>query len=533
MYTNLKKQVLLQKWFVVAAVCGWLLSSVAATVFAGPNTGGTVIWGRSGGVNTLDPAKGVSAESLTVIATIYETLVRYGDDFATLEPSLALTWESTNNAKDWIFRLRKGVRFHDGRPFNAQAVVFSFMRQMDPRHPYFPKDIGYATYIFDQVQTVQALGDHTVKISLKKPYAPFLAGLSIPAAGIVSPAAVKKWGAQFEDHPVGTGPFKFKQKGDDGEVIVERNPAYWQAAPHLDRVIYKPITDNRKRLLALSTGAVDVMDGITPAAIRRIQRNKDLQLVRIPGLNIGYLAMNTAKRPFDSVMVRRAVNHAINKKNLIKFLYQGLAIPAVNPFPPVIWGFNEQIADYPYDPQEAVKLLRQAGYPDGFTTTLWQMPVARFYNPEPARIAQIVKANLEAVGIRVQLISSWDWKTYLKKGKAGEHEMAFFGWGAEYADPDYFLYNLLDQDNAVKGHASNRAFFKHTGLHKLLIAAQQTANQAERIRLYRQAQHIIKQQAPIVPLAHMEQFLVFHRKVRNITIDPREYHLFHKAWIEQ
>jgi len=242
--------------------------------------------------------------------------------------------------------------------------------------------------------------------------------------------------------------------------------------------------------------------------------------------------MNTEKKPFNLVKVRQAVNHAINKNNLIKLLYQGLAIPAINPFPPVIWGFNEGVDDYEYNPGKAIRLLREAGFPEGFETTLWQMPVARFYNPEPEKIARIIKANLEAVGIKVHIISTFDWKTYLQKGKSGEHELAFFGWGAEYSDPDYFLYNLLDQDSAVKGRASNRAFFKHGKLHHILTQAQQISNQKDRIRLYFRAQEIIKEQAPIVPLAHIEQFLAFRKNVRNIIIDPREYHLFHKAWIK-
>jgi peptide/nickel transport system substrate-binding protein len=509
-----------------------LLVSATGLAQENPKMGGTLIWGRSGEINTLDPAKGVSAESLTVIASLFEGLVRYNDDFTGLEPNLAVSWEVSEDRKEWTFHLRKGISFHDGTPFNAHAVVFSFLRQMDPNHPFYPENIGYATYVFDQVEKVEASDDYTVIISLKRPYTPFLYSLTIPAAGIVSPTAVKRWGEAFEKNPVGTGSFRFEKWGSGKQVIVGKNTDYWATPPYLDRVIYEPIKISKDRLLELMIGAIQVMDDVSPEDINRIVRDKNLRLKRIPGLNLSYLAMNTEKKPFDQLKVRKAVNHAINKTNLVKLLYQGLAIPAANPFPPTIWGYNTDVTGYEYNPQKAKTFLKEAGYPNGFQTTLWQMPVPRFYNPKPEKLAELVQANLAAVGIEARIISSHDWKTYLKKGKSGEHELAFFGWGAEYADPDYFLYNLLDKDNAVKGRASNRAFFKHDRLHELLIKAQQISDQKERILLYHEAQVIIHEQAPIVPLAHVEEFLAIRKNVRGIVLDPRGYHGFHKAWIE-
>jgi peptide/nickel transport system substrate-binding protein len=241
--------------------------------------------------------------------------------------------------------------------------------------------------------------------------------------------------------------------------------------------------------------------------------------------------MHTEKKPFDKVKVRRAINHAINKKAIVDTIYEGLGTVAKNPLPPTLWGYNDQIQDYEYDPNKAKELLKEAGYPHGFETTLWALPVPRPYNPNGQKVAEAIQADLQKVGIRAKIIS-YEWGTYLEKLEQGEHDMALFGWFGDNGDPDNFLYILLDKDSA-KVPAQNIAFYKNDQLHELLIKAKETFDQKEREKLYQQAQVIIHEDAPWVPLAHSMVVNITKKTVHNYKIHPVGDWLYHKVWKDE
>lgn len=504
---------------------------VSGAVHASPPKGGTLIWGRGGDSVSLDPARTDDGESAKVSSCIFEGLVRFQGSSTEVEPALAVSWETSRNGKEWIFHLRKQVLFHDETPFNAYAVVFSFLRQIDPRHPFYRKDFANAS-TFEYVTEVKALNEYAVRITLERHYAPFLYNLAEPTAAlIISPGALKKWGDDFEKHPVGTGPFMFEDWIAGDRIILTKNRNYWGDPPNLKGIVFKTIISNKNRLLELKTSGIHGMDGIAPDAVKKIRLDKDLKLEIITGLNVGYLAMNTEKPPFDNVKVRQAVNHAINKRNLVKLLYQELAVPAKNPMPPVVWGYNHKIADYEYNRDQAKQLLKEAGFEQGFKTTLWAMPVPRPYMPQPDKIARAVQKNLKAVGIKVEIVTH-DWRTYIDKTSNGEHDMCLSGAVAGNGDPYNFLYVLLDKDNAVRPNAQNLAFFKHDRLHKILIQAQQISEKQERIKLYHQAQEIIHKQAPWVPLTHARQIIAHRKNIYGIKQHPTGFILFNDAWME-
>ena len=522
----------MRKWFLALLLFGAMGFGATANGWSGgPKSGGVIIYGRGADAVTLDPAKSDDLESAKVLENIFEGLVRYREDSTEIEPCLAVSWRSSKNETEWIFHLRKGVRFHDGTAFNANAVVFSLMRQIDSRHPYHFEGFKYAGFTFKYVRSVEPLDEHTVRISLDKPYAPFLYNLAMTSAAIVSPAAVMRWKGEFWKHPVGTGPFQFEKWIQNERVILHRNRDYWGKTAYLDTVVFKSILDNSDRLLELKTAAIHVMDGISPGNLNEILRSDEMVLKSNAGVNIGYLAMNTEKAPFDSLKVRQAVNHAIHKKNLVKFLYQDMAIPAKTPIPPTLWGYAEEVVDYEYDPEKARALLKEAGYGDGFSTTLWAMPVPRPYMPEPEKIARAIRSNLSAVGIQAEIVTH-DWATYLEKVSNGEHDMCLLGWIGDNGDPDNFLYVLLDKENAVRPHAENVAFFRHDRLHDLLIQAQQTSNQAKRGKLYREAQAIIHVEAPWVPLVHAKQMVACSRSVKGLVQHPTGIIRFQRVWKE-
>ena len=495
-----------------------------------PTMGGTLVFGRGADAVTLDPARITDTESWKVAANIFEGLVRYKDDSGAIEPALASSWEAFDKGTRWLFHLRRGVLFHDGTPLTAHAVVFSFMRQLDEGHPCHRRDFDYAGFMYEYVISVTAPDDYTVEILLSKPYAPFLANLAMIPSAVVNPAVVKKQDGDISTVPVGTGPFVFKEWVPGEHITIERNAAYWGDPACLDQVVFKIIRNNKSRLLALNTATIHAMDGVDPSAVKKVMKNDQLALNMTPGLNVGYMAMNMEKKPFDELNVRLAVNHAINKKNLVKLFFQDLGIPAKNPIPPTLWSHNDDVEDYTYNPEKARQLLREAGFEKGFETTLWYPPKPNIYMPQPPEIARAIKANLGAVGIRVTL-ATWPWKEYLERVYNGEHEMVLFGWVGDNGDPDNFLYTLLDKDNAVKPRSKNYAFFRNDASHDLLVKAQQEMDREKRAALYSHAQTIIHDHAPWVPLVHAKSILAFRNTVHGIETALIEIR-FRNSWLE-
>ena len=482
----------------------------------------TLVFGRGGDSVGLDPALEDDGESLKVCDNLYDMLVRYRGETTEIEPALAKSWEISEGRLTWTFHLRRGVTFHDGTPFNADAVVFSLGRQFFKDHPFHNVEGAFkywkAMAMDDIVKAIRAMDDSTVVIELAQPNAPFLSNLAMNFCAILSPTAVKKWGNDFFKNPCGTGPFRFVQWIKDERIVLERNPDYWDGPPKVERLIFKCIPENSVRLMELKAGSIDGMDNLIPDFVEEIKKDPNLQLLTQPGMNVGYLAMNMDKGPFHDRKVRYAVNHAINKKALVDNLYQRLAVPAKNPIPPTMWGYNHQVKDYEYDPELSKQLLAEAGFPDGFRTELWAMPVPRPYMPQPQKIAQAIQADLKTVGIEAEIVT-WEWGTYLDKVGNGEHPMALLGWTGDNGDPDNFLYVLLDKDAAVKP-AMNIAFYRSDDLHEVLVRARQELEQTRRTLYYQMAQMIVHKDAPWVPLVHSTQMASFKKSIRGFHLHP-------------
>ncbi|MBI2569864.1 MAG: ABC transporter substrate-binding protein [Candidatus Schekmanbacteria bacterium] len=480
------------------------------------------VYGGGGDAVGLDPAREDDGESFKVCDNIYDTLVQYAEETTEIEPGLAESWEISADGLTYTFHLRKAVQFHDGAPLNANAVVFSFRRQGDAAHPFHHVGGPYKYWgnmnMSRIIASIDALDELTVRFTLTVAEAPFLADLAMSFASIVSPAAVEKWGAEFSRHPVGTGPFQFVEWVKDDRIVLDANPSYWGGRPKLDRIVFRAIPDSAARYLELRTGTLSGMDFPNPDDLPKIRADASLQVLEQPGMNVGYLAMNTQKSPFDDVRVRRAVNFAVNKQAIVDHLYAGMGMVANGPLPPGMIGYAADIRGYDYDLETARKLLAEAGKADGFATTLWAMPVPRPYMPNGMRVAQAVQADLAKVGIRAEIVT-YEWGTYLDKTDHGEHDMALLGWSGDNGDPDNFLYVLLDQDAAVPP-ATNIAFFKNATAHELLVAAKRKTDPRERAELYRQAQKIIHDEAPWVPLAHAVQVAVLRAEVSGFKLHP-------------
>jgi peptide/nickel transport system substrate-binding protein len=482
-----------------------LFSSLIKYVFLPSTKLKRLVVGRASDSISLDPANTTDMDSIKVTVNIFETLVKYETEGKELIPGLAVNWRSSEDGLTWTFNLRQGVKFHDNTIFDAHAVVFNFERWMNTSNPYHDGEFSYWNYVFGGfpgfIKSVAALSDYAVEIKLTKPYAPFLSTLTMPVFGIQSPDAIRKYGSEVYKHPVGTGPFCFKSWESNENILLVRNKAYWNVPSKLDEVEFKVISSSKDRLEQLKQGIILIADNLGPDDTNEIQNDSNLQLFLRPCFNIGYMAINNEKPPFDNRQVRSAMSYAINKDELIKDVFNNIAKPAKTLIPPVLWGFNESIEPSEYNVEKSLSLLAEAGYHEGFKTTLWVMDCSRNYFPKPFQVAEYIKKSLQKVNIEVT-IKTFSWDEYLNRIKNGEHELALIGWTGDNIDPDNFLYTLLASDNAKPGLASNYSFYKNKEIDLLLNQARETTNLEFRKNLYRKLLEAADYDMPSIPLAH-------------------------------
>lgn len=472
------------------------------------NTPSTLVFGRGGDSTSLDPSRTTEGEAFKVTVNIFETLLNFGDEDTTIQPGLAQEWTPSEDGLTYTFKLREGVKFHDGTDFNAEAVVKNFDRWANgdaDTFPYYNSMFGgFKGEEGAVIESVTADGDNTVVIKLTRAQAPFLKNIAMSMFAISSPTAFEKGDDEYERNPVGTGPFKFVEWKPNETITIEKNADYWQEGlPKLDKIIFKSIPDNSARLNELMAGGIDLADGINPSDGAAIEGNDKLQLFERPSMNVGYLGLTTTRPPFDKKEVRQAMNYAIDKQAIVDSFFEGRADIAKNPMPPSISGYNDDIEGYEYNPEKAKELLKAAGLEDGFEMELWAMPVPRPYMPDGSKVAEVIQKNLADVGITAKIVSH-EWGTYLDLASKGDADAFMLGWTGDNGDADNFLYVLLDEDNIG---SNNYTYYKNDELHKLFIEAQTETDEDKRNELYKQAQVIIHEDAPWVPLAHSTPLL--------------------------
>jgi len=515
-----------------------------------------LIFGSSGDAVRLDPANVTDGESIQRMDNIFEGLVEYKKGSTEIQPALATSWEISEDGKEITFKLRRGVKFHDGTDFNADAVVFSFARQYDTGHPYHQfGEWAYWGYMFYDVEKMEKIDDYTVKLVLSNVNASIMTSLAMFTVNIVSPANAEKYGQDTFKHPSGTGPFKFVDWEKDDHITLEANENYWRARPKLDKLIFRVIPDASARLLALEVGEVMGIEYPNPADFDRIMANKDLKLLTEPGMNVGYMAMNSGYgykdanksgirdpdeplvktpgyyEPLTKKKVRQAINYAIDKKSIVDNIYKGTASVAKNGMPPFMLGYNDDVEDYPYDPEKSKQLLAEAGYPDGFEVTLYVMPVSRPYMFDPPKIGEAIQSYLAAVGIKVKFYQI-DWGTYLQETESGKHQMCLLGWTGDNGDPDNFM-NVLYGPNATSiGTAGNYGFYTDEKAQELLTAALQTFDINKRAEYYKEVQEMIHESANWVYIAHSNQNVVFRTNVYGYSLHPTSRKFFYPVSIK-
>ncbi|MGA9017291.1 MAG: ABC transporter substrate-binding protein, partial [Acetobacteraceae bacterium] len=322
----------------------------------------------------LDPEAVLNNTSGFVMATIYDGLIRYKPGTVEVEPGLAESWDVSADGLTYTFHLRRGVKYQDGTPFNAQAVIAGLDRQLKKDDPNYILNTGpvqsYLDFTYGSVASYRPIDDSTVELKMKVPSAALLASLAMVWNGVVSPTAVAKYGKEFRNHPVGTGPFIFREWRERDEVALDANPDYWKGKPKVNHLVFKEYPDSQAALLALKHGDVQIMGDVATPVIASIRSDSNLVLLTQPGLAVNGMAIPNEVPPFTDKRVRQALNYAVDKQAIDKALYRDLATPMVSPLPEAQWGFDASMKGYPYDPAKAKELLAAAGVKPGLKVEL-------------------------------------------------------------------------------------------------------------------------------------------------------------------
>ncbi|HET7884128.1 MAG TPA: ABC transporter substrate-binding protein [Acetobacteraceae bacterium] len=517
-----------------------LASAMALSAALGTAQAKTLVYCSEGSPENFNPMLNTTGTTFDANGPIYNRLVEFRPGSTEVSPALSDRWEIAEDGKSFTFHLRSGVKwqanktFKPSRDFNTDDVVFSFDRQWKDANPYHKVSGGGYDYFNDMsfnklLASIDVLDKDTVRFTLNEAQAPFLADLAMDFATIQSKEyadALLKQGKPevIDQEPIGTGPFELVQYQRDSTIRYRRFDGYWGTKPKLDALVFSINKDPAVRLAKLRANECQVMAFPNLADLPAIKADPSLQLMQQPGLNIGYLAFNNQKPPFTDKRVRIAINMAIDKQAILQAVYQGAGEPAKNLIPPTMWSYNNQVQDFPHDPEQAKKLLADAGFANGFETDIWAMPVQRPYNPDARRIAELMQADLAKVGIKAKVVS-YEWGEYRKRVQNGEHQMAELGWTGDNGDPDNFFVPLASCAAARQGGGSASKWCNQE-FDALINKAATLVSQAERTKLYEQAQVIMHQEAPFYLIAHSVVFMPMRKEVVGYKMSPFGRHQF-------
>lgn len=493
---------------------------------------GALVYGAGGPPVNLEPGNVTDGNSVIAIDQIYNRLTDSKPGSVELAPSLATEWSSSKDGKTWTFKLRSGVKFHDGTDFDAEAVKFNVDRWWDAKNPNGYRESGKTYQIWKDffagfkgdkdslVKDVTVVDKSTIKFVLNRPFAAFPAAIGSGYFGIASPAAVKKAGAKYGTPgslAVGTGPFVFQEWRSGDRIILAKNPNYWKAGtPKVNQLVIRFVDDPAARLAQLRAGQLDFTVDLTPDQLKEVQADANLETVLRPSFNVGYLALNPSYAPLAKPEVRRAIAQAINKQAIVKAFWGELGKHDSQFIPPSLnWAESDKVKDYEFNPQQVKAMLAKAGYPNGFDLDLWYMPVSRPYFPTPKPIAEALAADLSAIGIRVKLLTK-DWSAYLADRLKPPGFQAFMlGWTGDYGDPDNFYYPHFGP-----GSTADLGNWKNPKVLELLDQGRASGDKAARGKIYAEVSEILHGEAVRLPIVHSQPLLGKRKNIQGWIPSP-------------
>lgn len=469
--------------------------------------GGELIVGQGADPKSLDPHGTNDQPSSRVSKQIYNTLVNQNENMEA-EPGLAESWEISDDGV-YTFKLREGVMFHNGEELKASDVAFTLKRGVESTH------VGHIIGMLDP-EKIEVVDDYTIKLGTKEPFAPLLAHLAHTATAILNEKAVEEFGEDYGQNPVGTGPFKFENWVSGDSVTLARFDDYFEGPAKVEKITFRAIPENTNRTIELETGGIHIAYDIPPTDVTRVEENSDLLLERNMNLSCTYIGFNCEKEPFNDPKVRQAINYALDMDNIVEAVYQGVGKPASGPLGSLVWAANTNLEPYGYNIEKAKELLAEAGYPDGFSTSIWTNE-----NKQRTDIAEIAQNQLKQIGIDVK-VEQLEWGAYLDKTAAGEHDMFILGWVTVTGDPDYGLYPLFH--SSQHGDAGNRTFYTNEEVDKLLDLGRTSVDEKERENAYMAVQEIVREDAPWVFVWNGEDLTGLRNNIEGFKNHPAGHH---------
>jgi peptide/nickel transport system substrate-binding protein len=482
--------------------------------------GGSLIIAVGSDATQLDPHMGTDIPSANVYHNkIFETLV-IQDENMEFQPGLATEWERTDDLT-WEFTLREDVEFHDGELFNAEAVKANLERVTDEDFASPRADL------FNMINDIEIIDDYQIKFTTEYPFSPLLANFAHYSGGMISPKAIEEDSSGevlLNENPAGTGPFIFSSWEPGDEIVLERNDTYWNEPANVDAVTFKVIPEGQTRISMVETGNAHIAEPINTNDIIQVDESENMHLYRSEGLGVDYIGFNTQKEPFDDKLVRQAISHALDTETIIDHVYNGVGVYADGPIGPAVIGHDPDMAGLEYDVEKAKELLTEAGYPDGFETTIWT-------NDDQARMdaVEVVQYQLNEIGIDAS-IEVIEWGAYLEGTSTGEHDMFILGWSNMTGDGDYNQYFLFHSDSV--GTPGNRSFYVNEEVDALIDEARRESDPYERVELYHQVQEIEKEDAPMAYLRHTEYIAAVHNSTDGFWMHPSRIMMLNDVVIE-
>ncbi|WP_297597093.1 glutathione ABC transporter substrate-binding protein [uncultured Cetobacterium sp.] len=453
----------------------------------------------------LDPHGTNDQPSSRVAGQIYDSLVKQ-DLNMNIIPGLAESWTQIDETTT-EFKLRKGVKFHNGENLSADDVKFTLDRM---------KNSPAVSHIIGAIESVEVVDDNTVRIKTTKPFGALLSHLAHTATSILNREAVEKAGGSYGQNPVGTGPYKFVNWQAGDRITLVANSDYYMGKAPTEKVIFRSVVEGTNRTIGLETGEIDIAYDLEPIDKMMVEGNDSLDFVEEPSLSMTYLGFNVNKAPLDNKKVRQAISYAINVPDIIDAAYQGSATKASSPIGPKVFGYNPNAKSYEYNPEKAKELLKEAGFPNGVKLKIW-------INDNPVRrdIAVILQDQLKQVGIDVT-IETLEWGAYLEGTARGEHDMFILGWVSVTGDADYGLEPLFNSAN--QGGAGNRSFYSNPKVDELLSKAKNSTNADERKKYYYEVQELIQEEVPVFTIAYTSQNIGKQKTVEGFNMHPAGHH---------
>ena len=502
---------------VVALALGGVLAA-GGVAAQSPARGGTLRIGISGDWGTMDPARYTNVNERQIFYSIYSPLFALDPSF-TIRPGLVKSWTISPDGARVTFVLQSGVRFQDGTTFDAGAVKYNIDRILDPA-----TGSAFRT-ILAPIKAVRAVGPATVELDLSAPFTPLLAWFTEGPGFQSSPTAIRKWGDQYALHPVGTGPFGFVEWVKNDHIALKRYDGYWETGlPYLDGLIYKPTPDETVKIANLRAGALDVIDTVPASQQRAFRAEAQFRNIPLAGSLWPMIRLNNAMAPFNNKALRQAISYAVNRDQIVTAIYFGQARPAYGPISPVYrdyfdpsisqWGIATNL-------DKARAKLAEGGQPRGFAFTLEIST-----SPEAARLAQLVKAQVEQVGITVN-IQTYD-PTTLQDRITGKRYQAVVGSWTPRPDIDGTMYNHFSTQGNV-----NSVSYSNPTVDALFEKTRAIPNGPERVKLYRQIQHQISDDAPWVFLVFENLMIGMDRRIQAVPGIPDTMMRFRAAWMQQ